>query len=390
MRVLAGAALSVLAFSCSLNQAPSSSPTVYGGHPVSLNGPTAKSVVALRLVDNVFCSATLITEDLALTAGHCIAEFSTTALRHPRDGERFQAILQHSMRNSYVSFGIDAHDVDAPVRRITAWTVTPQWKRIIGIMENLAKKQNASKPFTEQDQNSYRIVQTEGWQDLALVRFKGGIPKGYQPALVSKSPLEGGTVYIAGYGISEVGERDLGMLRGTRSYVYEQQHDLKQFVVTGTEGRGTCKGDSGGPAFDIVNDRVVIRGVVSRGTNGSCQDGNSVYTDVGFQMEWLEEAKTELHSAVEFPEPTVELTVTKIVATSDTYLKVTDSPASELHDGFKCFVKKGELVALKQVPTVLGRHDHERVELAKGFPSCSPNFSRHSTVTIFGAHFAQR
>ena len=102
---------------------------------------------------------------------------------------------------------------------------------------------------------------------------------------------------LAGYGVtSESNEREDSVLHYVDDMrVAEVGHG--QIRIDENHGRrGSCHGDSGGPAFREQNDgSLMVVGVASRVTNpeGHC-DWSIVYTEVGAYMGWLREEQGKI------------------------------------------------------------------------------------------------
>jgi len=199
-------------------------PSIVGGQKVEKE-IFAKHVVALYNKKSRFsCTATLISKNVLLTAAHC-ANVDT-----PAD---YVAIFAKTILNNAKS--IQRPIVDA---RVFDYNPTGFYER----------------------------------KDLALVRFKGPLPQGYEPMpLPTASELKemGNTFYAAGYGTSTGREdqksQDYGVLRYTQLKVLEGRLSpiSSQFTVDQSPGHGICHGDSGGPAFVKLRGRRILVGVAS-------------------------------------------------------------------------------------------------------------------------------
>lgn len=157
--------------------------------------------------------------------------------------------------------------------------------------------------------------------DIALIKFEGTLPDGYHPTemLSDGSVIKTGVdITVAGYGISNVhtepidpkkvkdlqdaieyGEIycydeantdcvtvDMGgdsKLRQTHTLISSVQET--EFRLDESTGHGTCSGDSGGPAYVLVEGKLYLTGVTSRGS--ALCDNIGIYTNVVPYAEWI-------------------------------------------------------------------------------------------------------
>lgn len=238
---------------------------IVGGTAVPANNSVAKSTVALLVVGSAspesstssggagqisLCSGSILREDMIVTAAHCVAGNPSSI--HIVFGTH---LSKARLQSSVIASRFEAH---------------PQYDpRQMGV-----------------DQN-----------DIGVVFFDGGLPKGFAPATLmsSKSELQKGeTVEIAGFGISDAETKaGPGTLRETSVQVSNPELGKTEVVLDQTEGHGACHGDSGGPAFLKQGSKLVLWGVTSRGyPNGSPDDcaHDVVYTKIDSQMEFLRSA----------------------------------------------------------------------------------------------------
>ncbi len=205
------------------------------------------------------CTGTLLSEQLVLTAAHCIGEEPKQMLIIFKD--RFAKARKEDTRPV-----LDARQHPRYVGNITS--------------QNIG--------------------------DIALIRFdaQAGIPAGYGPAqlLSDFSLLKSGTEILAvGYGLSwawgvKAGE---GTLRKVKLTVRDSEFSDTEILVDQSLRRGVCSGDSGGPGYLVNNGQLFVWGVVSRGDSlpsrliPSCFLF-SVYTRIDVYGAWLEKASLEL------------------------------------------------------------------------------------------------
>jgi secreted trypsin-like serine protease len=193
------------------------------------------------------CTGTLIGKDTVLTAAHCV------------DGDPQRLIIAFGTKLKSVALE-DRREVDGYIQH-------PRWRQ----------------------------PTSEGRGDIALVHFKGNLPKDFHPvhlAAKKTSLAEGTTTLMLGYGVTNGNsEKGAGTLRETKTKI------LKNFSATEimSDGKSSsvCFGDSGGPAFVKVEDRYVQWGVASSVANQSCNQ-YSVHTFVIPYKAWIKTATQQL------------------------------------------------------------------------------------------------
>lgn len=226
-------------------------PLVIGGKEVPAGSPIAAVTVAVRDASG-FCSGTIIADDIVVTAAHC--------LDGPASGVR-------------VAYGTSVLNGGAIQSQVHGYEKNPDWKGATG---------------------------RKLWGDMAIVRIKGRLPDGYQPAQVlagGLGPRLGDEVVIAGFGVVSVDPwRGTGTLRSATAAVVSvlTEHDIAADSGTGV---GACFGDSGGPAFVVVDGRHLVWGVTSRSfpydAPRDCSKG-TVFTSIPSYAEWITAATTRL------------------------------------------------------------------------------------------------
>ncbi len=196
------------------------------------------------------CSGSILADDLIVTAGHCV-------------GPNIKLMIV---------FRTDAFHGTGPVVQATSYTRPKDFN-----------------PNRQKDAD-----------DIGLILFSGGLPEGYHPAtlLGANDPLSNGEVVtLAGYGI-DVGappqgsDGGAGILRETTVSIQEAQWGKTEVEVDQTQGRGACHGDSGGPAFKMEGNNLLLFGVTSRG-GGECNE-TTLYTNIVDHVAWLEQAAAQL------------------------------------------------------------------------------------------------
>jgi len=114
------------------------------------------------------------------------------------------------------------------------------------------------------------------------------------PANELDSVTEGTPITVTGYGITELGQ--LGVLY-TADTPFQWRSET-EFLAGRPGNPDSCNGDSGGPAYLIVNDAVTLLGATSRAAADSqqnCGDGG-IYTLVPAFTQWLADNSDGLYS----------------------------------------------------------------------------------------------
>jgi secreted trypsin-like serine protease len=232
--------------------APAAGSGIVRGEVVKSSNAMRKSVVALVAEQpdgEALCTATLLSNNLALTAAHCV------------DGspEKMTVVFAPKLKGAKPE----------NVREAVDYAQNPLWGK------NLA----------------------DGRGDLAVVRFEGGLPEGYEPVALADERLAlepGERTVLLGYGVSN-GKRETGsgVLRETETGIIGAASPT-EFATDG-ERTSACFGDSGGPAFVRRGDGWVQWGVASAVTSHACNKA-SIHTAVMRYRPWIEQAIAKLGS----------------------------------------------------------------------------------------------
>lgn len=257
---------------------------IIGGSDATGSEDFAKHTVILYDTKiGALCTASILSESIAVTAAHCV-DSEADALR--------------------IGFGIDMNSKSVIVQRVDAYQVSPVWK--------------------------FRQNMEFNTGDIALVRFSGGLPKGYAPVkfLSDSSKLKDGMdVMLAGFGASKVAlvkdprtgqmsadHEEAGKLRSVTTTMKNAAYSKSEFLVEASKGKSACHGDSGGPAYvkvEVERDgktvlEDVLTGVTSRGVDDEQDMCNvsAAYTSIPFYAKWIASTAKQLDAAVLAAAPT--------------------------------------------------------------------------------------
>jgi secreted trypsin-like serine protease len=232
---------------------------IVGGTEMTRHDPIARSTAAIYEPSGdgrggALCTASLIGPNTAITAAHC---------------------LEDGVYSPVMLFGTDVHDAQTERRPVTGTIVNPAWARRQG---------------RGMDQG-----------DIAVVKFQGRIPKGYQPAPMAAAAdnwVQGETAILAGYGITNARTQEgSGVLRKTAVRVSNPRVRKSEVILDQSHGQGACHGDSGGPAYVQRNGKMVLAGVTNRSYPSSAADDCAhkvVYTKVSSYRSWIKKSQDEL------------------------------------------------------------------------------------------------
>ena len=230
---------------------------IIGGLPVSTSDPIQRSTAALYSPSatgpgGALCTASLISSNTAVTAAHCL------------QGKNYSPVM---------IFGNDVRSPSSAQRPVIGQRVNPKYGRSRGM-----------------DQG-----------DIAVVRFGGGLPKGYKPAKLDNNDdvKKGDHAILAGYGISNAKTKEgAGLLRKAEVSVSNARKGKSEMIFDQAHGRGACHGDSGGPAFFKEGRRMILGGVTNRSYPNTASDDCAhkvVYTKISAYRPWIEKSEAELN-----------------------------------------------------------------------------------------------
>jgi MYXO-CTERM domain-containing protein len=215
---------------------------VINGDPTN----TDPAVVALMDGNYFFCTGTVISPHVILTAAHCIEGAPPTG----------------------IFFGNDSNN--------------PGSGTIIDVVEAIAHPQYG------QD------------HDLGVVQIAEASPAA--PVPLNTTPLSaamaGEDVRVVGFGLSVDNENsnEAGVkLQGLTTF---DSLEADWFYVTPQNNQSGCFGDSGGPNFMVIGGNEVLAGITSFGTEQSCLAGYGGNTDAQVYLDWINDYVESVDGAV--------------------------------------------------------------------------------------------
>lgn len=240
------------------------SENIIGGKPVESNDSIAASTVGVVDLEagSVICTGTLISSNMVLTAAHCTKE-------DPRGlaiffGSKIPKTQEEADK--------------AIVRQVLVGKTSSLWPKL-------------------------QRTQMKNWGDIAILRFSGVAPAGFKPArlLADVSALKSRPIVtLAGFGYTDGVKKTLASeLRRIDIPLLNEAYSETEVSFDQRSGNGACHGDSGGPAFVVVNGEAQVFGVTSRGTqdaSDSCS-GLSVYTNTVPYLQFIQQTVAQLNQA---------------------------------------------------------------------------------------------
>ncbi len=203
---------------------------IIGGQLVSSSDVLSKSTVQIvERFSGTICTGVIIEKNVVLTAAHCMVD--------------------NPEQNLVVFFG---NKLVTSLRTLTTKnTRTIAKASVSNIWPTVPEEQ----------------ILERG--DIAVLKLSSNIPIGYLTVslLPNGTKLQNGlAVTLAGYGITNgVTNQDTTGLRKVGMKLANGSLSPSEIVFDQRDGKGACHGDSGGPAYATINNKLYVIGITSHG-----------------------------------------------------------------------------------------------------------------------------
>lgn len=248
---------------------------IVNGTVEKASSPFARTTVALKgRKKGFFCSASILSKRLLLTAAHCIDSFDV-------DGDEIEA-----------GFGINGGmtaAVSIPVDKIL---VNADYSPLI--YDDNCPFGGCERVTPEQAAGTFKAG------DLALILLKDDVPSGYEPVRLASQESTPKSATAVGFGLSGLSAKGVPSGAGTLRSMTSALTDLPaagKFLIKATK-QAVCYGDSGGPL--MVQDakgwmQIGVASHMAGMKEGfSCSSKAAAYTSVAAFRTWIAKAQQDI------------------------------------------------------------------------------------------------
>lgn len=291
--------LSTSLFGCNLGDGTGfKTPLATTSHKLNIQNGTAVTDPSLNgMIPLVYiassksiCTGTLLSQDIVLTAAHCVMNMRPKELNEPYSEKEVVA-----PQNVFL---ILSKNLNRPVNgaRFESWNIYQVEK----IYAHKDAYKGAEVWLNESNINLLKIYDIDQINDVAILKLNRPVDSQYKFAkLAMENPRIKTKVVIAGYGYNDIPPLNgtVEVLNAAISEVYEVYPSGSSIKVGGTiESQigytKTCQGDSGGPdlIYNAVTNQYIITGIHSFGYGAFCGYSSvpSTSMSVAYYLEWIE------------------------------------------------------------------------------------------------------
>jgi secreted trypsin-like serine protease len=230
---------------------------IRGGQLLPMDAVLRKSTVGIIIpATNMFCTGTLISPRLVMTAAHCVFGANQVVIPLSKEFSVSDPIAIMSDSSTMISDKISVHPDYVPAR--------------------------------EDEPDNF---------DIAVIYLPREIPSTHQVAPIAPVDLtlnSGTELKIVGIGVSSFfNPGSWGPMRAANVKIKEKLRGQSEFITDQSSGSGACSGDSGGPAYILVADIYYIYGIASRvnSNNSNPCSGDAIYTLVSAHRSFIENSE---------------------------------------------------------------------------------------------------
>lgn len=277
-----------------------SSDGIIGGQEMPKSFAMENGIVGIiDISSGGICTGSLLPNNLILTAAHCVSDPKKALIIFD---ENMQKIIQHLIDRT------SPEVVQETVRLVDVGRTNAKYAQTMQEMNDYADKALNGRKFEdlaqeERTQILEKVFSIKDHGDIALLHFTGTTPQGYKPATVAtlkeSGLLTNGTdTTLSGYGLNNgvenTGSEILRSVEGIK--VSDNKFSQTEIQLDQRQGKGACRGDSGGPAFVKVDGKLKLWGVTSRGDKDPNNDCSQfvIYTHINAWQTWIKMTSEEL------------------------------------------------------------------------------------------------